>query len=91
MFENSSMWISGKASEEIKNNTICIYNSTDGTIRNIKNRHEIATNVFVFVDEMDCFLAPLDYVYSILRHRKGTFRIYNMLNPGINININIKL
>jgi len=50
MFENSNMWIGAKASEEIKNNSICVYHSNDETLTNIKHRNEIATEVFVFVD-----------------------------------------
>jgi len=50
MFENSNMWISAKASEEIKNNSICVYHSNNETLTNLKNRDEIATEVFVFVD-----------------------------------------
>ena len=52
MFENSQMWISALASEEIKNQTICIYDHNTKTVRNTKCRDDIAFNVFVFVDEV---------------------------------------
>jgi hypothetical protein len=50
MFEDSSMWITGITKEEIKNHTICVYHSNDKSLTNLKNRDEIATEVFVFVD-----------------------------------------
>jgi len=53
MFENSNMWITGKAFEEIKNKSICVFHSNEGTLTNIKNRDEISTEVFVFVDAFD--------------------------------------
>lgn len=56
MFENSNMWISAKASEEIRNNLICIYHSNDETITNTKHRNEIATEAFVFVDAPEKFI-----------------------------------
>lgn len=50
MYENS-VWIDGKAKEKIRNHSIVIYHE-NGELTNLKNREEIAVNMFVFVDEI---------------------------------------
>jgi hypothetical protein len=59
MFENSEGWITGITGEEVKNRTICVYNSKDGTIYNLKNRDEIVTEIFVFVDASESKMGEL--------------------------------
>lgn len=49
MYENSENWISARVKGAIKNNSICILND-DMTLSNIKNRDEIGSRTFVYVD-----------------------------------------
>ena len=44
------MWISGKAKEKIRNHSFVVYHD-NGELTNPRDRDEIATNTFVFVDE----------------------------------------
>ena len=48
------MWISGKAQEKIRNHSFVVYHE-NGELTNPRSRDEIATNVFVFVDENPTF------------------------------------
>ena len=50
MYENST-WIEGKAKEKIRNHSFVIYHE-NGELTNPKDRDEIATNMFVFIDEI---------------------------------------
>ena len=54
MFENNSIWVSGKAKEKIKNHSFVVYHE-NGELTNPRDRDEIATKVFVFVDENSTF------------------------------------
>lgn len=50
MFENN-IYVSGKATEDLENLSICIYDN--GNLRKIRDRDELATNVFVLVNALE--------------------------------------
>lgn len=50
MFENNA-YLSGKATEDLENLSICIYEN--GNLRKIRDRDELATNVFVLVNALE--------------------------------------
>jgi hypothetical protein len=54
MFENSNMWISGFAKEQLKNKSVCVYHE-DKSLTNLKSRDELGTRVCVFVDASEKF------------------------------------
>ena len=61
MFENN-IWINAIAGDNIKNNSIYIYDTTTKVLNNIKNRDDLATNIFVLVDNVTEIIQKDDYV-----------------------------
>lgn len=48
MFKNA-IWLSGKATEDLVNNIICLYDSKNETVSNIQDIDDLSDKVFVFV------------------------------------------